>query len=209
MRTKRKNYMMILAFGSYKINKIHHEKIRGTMIMKIFNKVCSVLSTLILILFALIAAVLILPVVLGCKSMAVVSGSMEPNIPVGSIVIVKEADPDTLEVGDVITYRISGGTMVTHRIVSIDNEEQCVITKGDANEVQDASPVAFDGIVGKELFHVPLLGYLTIYVKTPLGIVGVCAVLIVLILLNFLPSIFEPESDKTEEKPEEKNKEEV
>lgn len=172
--------------------------------MKVFSKVCNILSTLILIVFAAIAAVLILPVVFGCKSMAVVSGSMEPNIPVGSIVIVNEVDAEELEVDDVITYQISGGTMVTHRIVAIDNENQCVTTKGDANDVEDGNPVAFSNIVGKKLFHVPLLGYLTIYIKTPLGIVGVCGVMIVLILLNFLPSVLEPEEEKGSEKEAEK-----
>lgn len=171
--------------------------------MKVFNKICSILSTLIIILFAAIAAVLIVPVLLGCKSMAVVSGSMEPTIPVGSLIIIKEAEADTLEMGDVITYQLSGSTMVTHRIVAIDEENQCVTTKGDANEVEDGSPVAYSQIVGKEVFHVPYLGYLSIYIKTPLGIVGVCVVLMVLILLNFLPSVFGSEE---EEKPKDKTK---
>lgn len=168
--------------------------------MKVFQKVCNLLSTLILIVFAVIAAILILPVVFGCKSMAVVSGSMEPNIPVGSIVIVREADGDELAVGDVITYAMSGNTMVTHRITAIDRDARCVTTKGDANEVSDGNPVAFSDIVGKELFHVPFLGYLTIYIKTPLGIVGVCGVMIVLILLNFLPSVFEKDEEQGAEK---------
>lgn len=170
--------------------------------MKVFSKICSILSTLIIIAFAGIAAVLVLPVLFGCKSMAVVSGSMEPVIPVGSIVVVKEVDTNTLEVGDVISYRMSGNTMVTHRVVSIDAEKQELVTKGDANEVEDANPVTFSNIVGKKLFHVPLLGYLSIYIKTPLGIVGVCAVLIVLILLNFLPDILTPEEKKAEKKEE-------
>lgn len=167
--------------------------------MKVFQKVCNLLSTLILIVFAVIAAILILPVVFGCKSMAVVSGSMEPNIPVGSIVIVREADEDELAVGDIITYAMSGNTMVTHRITAIDMDARCVTTKGDANEVADGNPVAFPDIVGKELFHVPFLGYLTIYIKTPLGIVGVCGVMIVLILLNFLPSVFEKDEEQGKE----------
>uniref|UniRef100_UPI004056C521 signal peptidase I n=1 Tax=Acetatifactor sp. TaxID=1872090 RepID=UPI004056C521 len=175
--------------------------------MKVFSKICSILSTLILILFAAIAAVLILPVLFGCKSMAVVSGSMEPAIPVGSIIIVKEAESDALEIGDVVTYQMSGNTMVTHRIVEIDKENQCVTTKGDANEVEDGSPVAYSQIVGKEVFHVPYLGYLSIYIKTPLGIVGVCAVLMVLILLNFLPSVFgADDEEKTQDKKQKEEK---
>lgn len=174
--------------------------------MKVFSKICSILSTLIIIVFAAVAAVLILPALFGCKSMAVVSGSMEPAIPVGSIVVVKEVDANTLEVGDIISYRLSGNTMVTHRIATVDAENNALITKGDANEVEDANPVVFSNVVGKELFHVPLLGYLSIYIKTPLGIVGVCAVLIVLILLNFLPEIFAPEEKKTEQKETEQEK---
>lgn len=161
--------------------------------MKVFSKICSILSTLIIIIFAAVAAILIIPILLGCKSMAVVSGSMEPVIPVGSIVIVKDVETDALEVGDIISYQMSGNTMVTHRIAAIDSENQTVTTKGDANEVEDGSPVAFSEIAGKEVFHIPLLGYLTIYIKTPLGIAGVCVVLMVLILLNFLPSVFESE----------------
>lgn len=175
--------------------------------MKVFNRICNILSTLVIIVFAAIAAVLVLPPLLGCRNMAVVSGSMEPGIPVGSIVVVKEADPAKLKVGDVISYRMSGDTMVTHRIAAIDTQSGQVTTKGDANEVEDANPVAFSEIVGRKVFHVPYLGYLSIYIKTPLGIVGVCGVLIVLILLNFLPSVLGPEekAEKNSNDADEKN----
>lgn len=164
--------------------------------MKIFGKVCSALCTIIIVAFAAMAGVLVLPVLFGCKNMAVVSGSMEPGIPVGSLVVVKEVEPESLKAGDVISYRMSGDTMVTHRIAEIDTQNGQVITKGDANEAADANPVAFSDVVGRKLFHVPFLGYLSIYIKTPLGIVGACAVLIVLILLNYLPTVFEPEEEK-------------
>lgn len=166
--------------------------------MKVFSKICSILSTLIIIAFAVIAGLLIIPMLFGCKNMAVLSGSMEPGIPVGSVVFVKAADAESIEPGDVITYRLSGDTMVTHRVVSVDKENRELITKGDANDVEDGSPVAFSAVVGKELFHVPLLGYLTIYIRTPIGIIAVCGVLIVLILLNFLPGVLQPEEEKNE-----------
>ncbi len=171
--------------------------------MKIFSKVCSILSTLIIIAFAVIAGLLIIPMLFGCKNMAVLSGSMEPGIAVGSVVFVKETDAESIKPGDVITYKLSGGTMVTHRVVSVDSENKELITKGDANEVEDGSPVAFSAVVGREVFHVPLLGYLTIYIRTPIGIIAVCGVLIVLILLNFLPGVLQPEEEKKEEKKEE------
>lgn len=159
--------------------------------MKVFKKICDIFSTVIIAVFAVVAVLLIGPMLFGCKNMAVISGSMEPDIPVGSVVCVKETDPSELTEGDVITYAMSGSTMVTHRIVSIDKENRQIITKGDANDVEDGTPVTFDNVVGKEIFHIPLLGYLSIYIKTPLGIMVICGVLILLILLNFLPSILE------------------
>lgn len=170
--------------------------------MKVFSKICNILSTLMILVFAVVAGVLVIPMLFGAKNMAVLSGSMEPGIPVGSIVFVREADPAELRAGDVITYKIAGGTMVTHRVVEIDTDAQTLITKGDANEVADNSPVAFENVVGKEWFHVPYLGYLSIYIKTPVGIIALCGVLIVLILLNFLPGIFEGGEEEKKEKKE-------
>ena len=151
-----------------------------------------------MLLLVVIAALLLVPKLLGYTQYAVISGSMEPNIPVGSIVYDKEAEPEELEIGDVITYRLSGDTLVTHRIVAIDEAAQTVQTKGDANESEDGAPVPYSEIVGLKAFHVPLLGYISIYGKTPLGIAAVCGVLVVLILLNFLPDILSEEEEKKE-----------
>ena len=161
-----------------------------------FKKVCNILSGIILALLAILAVVMIAPALLGFKSMAVLSGSMTPKIPVGSVVYAKAVDVSELEVGDIVTYRLSGDTMVTHRIIGIDEEAQQLHTQGDANETEDAAPVAFTNVVGKVFFHLPLLGYLTIYAKTPIGIAAICGVLIVLILLIFLPDIRSGEDKK-------------
>ena len=151
-----------------------------------------------MLLLVVIAALLLVPKLLGYTQYAVISGSMEPNIPVGSIVYDKEVEPEELEIGDVITYRLSGDTLVTHRIVAIDDATQTVQTKGDANEAEDGTPVPYSEIVGLKAFHVPLLGYISIYGKTPLGIAVVCGVLVLLILLNFLPDILSEEEEKKE-----------
>ncbi|MGN0168750.1 MAG: signal peptidase I [Acetatifactor sp.] len=160
------------------------------------RRICNILSTLLLIIMALLAMALLVPNLIGMKSMAVLSGSMEPEIPVGSVVCVREVKPESLEVGDVISYRLSGDTMVTHRIESIDRENQQIVTKGDANETADLSPVGYDRIVGKVLFHLPLLGYISIYCRTKIGIATACGILLVLILLNLLPDVL---SGKKEE----------
>lgn len=172
-----------------------------------FKKICNILSTVLLIVLALVAAALIVPKLLGFDQFAVLSGSMEPNIHVGAIVYDKEVETESLEVDDVITYQLSGNTMVTHRIVAIDAEAGTVTTKGDANETEDGSPVSFENIVGKYAFNIPFLGYISIYAKTPLGIGAICGILIVIILLNFLPDALSDDDDKEkEEKKKNKNK---
>lgn len=160
------------------------------------KKICGFLSTVLLIILLLIAGVLVLPPLLGCKNMAVLSGSMEPKIKVGAMVVARETEPEVLQVGDVITYNLAGDTLVTHRIIEINEAEGHVLTQGDANDIPDGAPVPYDRIVGKVLFHVPLLGYVTMYMKTPIGIAGICGLLMVMIVLNFLPDVLAKEPEK-------------
>lgn len=164
------------------------------------KKICNFLTTILILILLALAIVLIAPRLLGYQSLAVLSGSMEPEISVGSIVFAKETDPADLEVGDVITYRLSGNTLVTHRIIEKDEVAEQFITQGDANDVADNSPVEYQNVVGEVTMHLPLLGYLSIYIKTPIGIAAICGFLIVLILLVFLPEIFSSEQEDEKEK---------
>ena len=87
-------------------------------------KVCNILSTLILAVLLILALLFIVPMVLGYTELAVLSGSMEPNIHVGSIVYVdKSVQGEELEVGDVVTYSLQSGTYVTHRVISTDDSD--------------------------------------------------------------------------------------
>lgn len=161
--------------------------------MKIVKRICGCITTLIILLLAVIALLMIVPRFLGYETMAVVSGSMEPFISVGSVVYAKEVDAEDLKEGDVITYEINQGTRVTHRIVSIDRDNQQITTKGDANDVEDGAPIGYNQVVGRADYHVPFLGYLTVYIKTPLGIAAVCGLAFILIVLNFLPDFLQKE----------------
>ena len=161
------------------------------------KKICNTLFTIMVVALALTAAALVVPPLLGYQSMAVLSGSMEPKIGVGAIVYAKEVDVAELETDDIITYRLTGNTMVTHRIVEIDSEQKCFITKGDANDVVDTSPVTYEQVVGRVDFHLPLLGYVSMYIKTPLGIAAACGILFIAVLLCFLPDIFSKEDKKS------------
>lgn len=162
------------------------------------RKVCSILSTILLLILLVLACLLFVPNLLGYQSFAVVSGSMEPTYPVGSIVYAKETPFNELEVGDIISYSISEDTKVTHRITAIDTEKQQFTTKGDANNTEDGEPVNYSSVIGKVVFDVPYLGYLSQYIRTPLGIAIGCGVIFIMILLNFLPDIFSEENKKEE-----------
>jgi len=161
------------------------------------RKICKILSTILLAMLALVAAVLIIPNFFGCKGLAVLTGSMEPKIGVGTLVYIKEVEPDTLEIGDVITYRISKESLVTHRVTENNENEKYVITKGDANDAEDGM-IPYDALVGKEMFYIPKLGYVSMYIKTPLGIGVGCGILVIIILLTFLPDVLEPNGNESE-----------
>lgn len=153
------------------------------------EKICNWISRVIFVVLLILVLLLFVPNFIGFKTFSVVSGSMEPNIPVGSIVYTKGIDFEKLEVGDVISYQLSEDTMVTHRINSINAEQKTIITKGDANDKVDGAEVQENQIIGKVTFSIPFLGYIAIYSRTPLAIVAICIVVAILIIVNMLPSI--------------------
>jgi signal peptidase len=114
---------------------------------------------------------------------------MQPAIPAGALVYTEQVQAGQLKQGDVITFRQGSGAVVTHRIVSID-EEGNITTKGDANNVEDQATITAAQVIGRVKFHLPVLGALCEWFKTRTGILTVTGVLIVLILSVFLPEIF-------------------
>ena len=135
--------------------------------------ICNILSTIILVVLLAAAAVILVPMLLGNKEMAVLSGSMEPTIPVGSLVYVKPIEASKLEVGDVCTYYLSDGeTFVTHRVISIDPDAQTLVTQGDANEDPDGD-LPFSQVYGRADFHLPYLGIAIQNIRTPVGIMTI------------------------------------
>jgi len=98
---------------------------------------------------------------LGYENFVIYSGSMEPTVKVGSLLLTRPVDVEDLRVGDVITYRSPGNhTTLTHRIVSIRQEDGDWVfqTKGDANPEPDPREVVLRGQVTKMAFDIPYLG---------------------------------------------------
>ncbi|HEX2895925.1 MAG TPA: signal peptidase I [Marmoricola sp.] len=111
---------------------------------------------------AAVVVLVALPRLTHGQAMTVLSGSMTPGIPVGSVVVVRPIDPADLHVGDVATYQAVPGkpVFVTHRVVGIDHADgrTTYTFKGDANRGPDTSPVVPGQIRGRMWFHVPYLG---------------------------------------------------
>lgn len=106
--------------------------------------------------------------------MRTLTGSMEPAIPVHSFIVTQETDPADLQVGDIITFRATEssmeGALNTHRITSVyeENGQLMFHTKGDANAVEDAQPVAATNVVGRVVFVSAALGTLVSLLSNPL-----------------------------------------
>ena len=107
----------------------------------------------------------------GVRLFSVQSGSMEPKIKTGSMVIVKSRSDYV--VGDIITYRDRNDSKktITHRIVEkkSDNGIMQIVTRGDANGSSDSVYVMKDQVVGKVYFSIRYLGYLIGIAKTTVG----------------------------------------
>ena len=127
----------------------------------------------------------------GLQGFAVLSGSMEPTYHTGSVIYVKAVDASSLEEGTVITYRLSGDTIATHRIVDVveENGTRLYRTKGDANEFADGSLVDPARIIGTPVISIPFLGFLLTYIQRPPGMYVAISIGAALLLLVFLPDL--------------------
>ena len=133
------------------------------------------------------------PKVLGHELMTVLSGSMSPVFKTGSLIAVKPGDMNTqYQVGDVITFHAddNANIIITHRVqeVTEQNGQRAYVTKGDANDSADPTPVFQAQVIGQYAdFHLPYLGYEMNWVKTKAGM----AVMLIVpgILLIFSPMV--------------------
>ena len=97
------------------------------------------------------------PRIVGYEVYEVVSGSMEPEIPVGSVLYVKPCNLAEVAEGDVIAYQ-GVDAVIAHRVVYNRSTLGEFVTKGDANNVEDRDPVPYDAVVGRVELHLPVFG---------------------------------------------------
>ena len=127
--------------------------------------------TLVALLLLLALAVIFAPR-MGWRIDTVLSGSMSPTLETGGAVVTQPVAPETIGLDDIITYYSpTDGKLITHRVVGIQEGPLYFHTKGDANEDADPYLVPTQNVVGKVRFHIPLLGYVANFIRSPLGFI--------------------------------------
>lgn len=149
--------------------------------------ICLIAMSIFVLLTVVLTPAGQVPQVMGFSVLRVLTGSMKPEIPADSMLLIQKADAASLQVGDVISFFSPdpslNGALNTHRIVDIAEADGSLqfTTKGDANLIEDQYPVDESRVVGKVIFVSTRLGKLLRLISNPL-VFGV-AVLVPLVLI--------------------------
>ena len=166
----------------------------------IAGRVGAMLSAAVVVaILALAVGVTVVPAVVGGHTLTVLSGSMAPRLPVGSVVVDKPADPATLRVDDIITYEL-GDDLITHRIVAIKQtaDGPLFTTQGDANEIADTKPVAASQIRGRLWYVVPYIGTVRGFLLSRAGLIAGSAAVLLIGAIWLLARVNRPGTDPDE-----------
>lgn len=128
--------------------------------MNIVAKTVNIIATVFTIIVLLAVVILMSPKIFGFEPYVVQSGSMEPLIPTGGVAYINTRDVN-VTIGDVVTFYVGEkdiNKLVTHRIVGEENGEW--VTKGDANDTEDAHTVSQENIIGTYAYTIPKIGFL-------------------------------------------------
>lgn len=175
---------------------------------KVFTTIKTVFDIIIIAVIAVyISAILIQRVsgnksVLGYRMFNVASESMVPVYKINDIIVVKDCNPATLQIGDDIAYVGSdnslNGKIITHRIINIDNSKEEITTKGVNNDLVDPS-ITTNQVIGKVIGVVPFISFINKLVMTQAGFYFLIFVPVVLIAcMEIAETIIEGKIEKKE-----------
>ena len=153
-----------------------------------FGVLLKTVGIVIIIAILLLCLAAFIPPLFGFQTATIVSGSMEPEIPVDSIVYVKEADPEEIEPGEVIAFNTQGSPVI-HRVVENKKDTGTYVTKGDANEVEDINEVSYLSLIGRVTHHYPVLGKVLNTYTDSTGRLYLLAIIVAGGLLDILSSV--------------------
>ena len=160
--------------------------------MKVVKKVGKIIFWILLIIIALYSVFIMIqkllwkdktPSFFGYKNFIVLTGSMEPTLNIGDIVVVKETTD--IEEGDIISFRVKD-FVVTHRVFEVyrENGKEYYITKGDANSNTDPELLNKENVDGKYCFKIPFLGRIIHFFQKPIGLIILFVMLGLALLLS-------------------------
>ena len=161
------------------------------------GSICNMAGTGLIIIMIALCSLLVLPGIFGYQMYNVITGSMEPSIPVGSLIYVNVMGPEEIREKDVIAFysSVEDGSIITHRVVMNNVVLGTFNTKGDANDGDDPVPVEYANFIGKVELTIPYMGKVLTVMSSLYGkIAGVC-----IILAGALLSIMGTRQDDREE----------
>lgn len=153
----------------------------------------ALLWTALLLVVIAAVAVAVVPAVTGSHALTVLSGSMRPALPVGSVVVTRPTSAEEIRPGDVVTYTdrapdSADTRVVTHRVVDVQDDPAGVsfATKGDANDDIDADRVAAADVIGVQWYSVPWVGTIRESLTTPVGLSYAAGLLLLILSAHLL-----------------------
>ncbi len=152
------------------------------------KRAVSIAITIALVFMVALAVLAVLGPTVGWHVNVVLTGSMEPAVHAGSLIVTRPVAPEAIAVGDIIIFKsVLGETFTAHRVIGITKEPELrFITKGDANNGPDPNPVTPGQVAGLLFLQIPYLFYIFALVRTPLGLVLTIAIPAAILLVYWL-----------------------
>lgn len=159
---------------------------------KVFHAaaVPGICGTLLLVLLIVFCLPLTVPRLFGYHIYSVVSGSMEPAVPVGSLIYIREVPPEEVAEGDIIAFYGARDTasIITHRVVENRVVMGQFITRGDANPTEDLTPVPYGNLIGQAVRVIPAAGKAAELLAGPEGKILAGGMIAAAVLLQMVSS---------------------
>ena len=149
------------------------------------SKVLNIIGILLMVIIIAALVAFNAPRLAGYQVYGILSESMEPVLPSGSIIYAKTVDPSEIQVNDIIVYPYSSASdlVVAHRVIEIQSEEEQFVTKGDANTNEDSNPILYDAVLGKVVLCIPIIGNIFQSFQTVEGKIFIVLIFIVVFLM--------------------------
>ncbi len=158
----------------------------------------SAAGTTLIVMVVLLCSLLVLPKVFGYQMYHVLSGSMEPEMPVGSLIYVRAGQPEDVKEQEIIAFYGSAEDtgIITHRVVKNNIVSGAFRTKGDANEKEDPLPVPYESYIGRVAVTIPGMGKVLTIMTSLYGKIAAVSVVLLGVVLNLAGSGREKKNEK-------------